>query len=331
MEETDMPDVKWGYGYNHFRVPGMSGTGPLLRKENHERALKVLSICRFKGVELTARNSTFGTPEAIELRFGSTAKFMDFVRSCGVDQISSIFLGLGGGAPRGSSPDTGPGSGSPSDPKSHAAVLASARTFAQLMHDVNGSCLVVQPMQSYWREAPVTEEKIKNAAACWNAVGKMTKELNVQTALHIDFLSAIHGMADIETLLRFTDPELVGLAVDTAELTIAGVDPVALYDKHYARVKHFHFKQACSVDAASEYKETNADNRMLNGWGKKEIERWFWELGTAGGLVDFPALMKSIKQHGYSGWIIVESDRSPHPAESTMMNSWYVQHVLAKV
>ena len=57
----------------------------------------------------------------------------------------------------------------------------------------------------------------------------------------------------------------------------------------------------------------------------------FWASWCVHCLVNFPALMKSIKQHGYSGWIIVESDRSPNPVESTMMNSWYVQHVLAKV
>jgi inosose dehydratase len=322
-----MPDVKWGYGYNHFRVPGMSGTGPLLRKENHERAMKVLSVCGFKGVELQAQQGTLGTPESIELRFGPPAKFLETLRSWGVNQVSSFLM-----APGGQSMGGGPAGGgqSPSDPANHARILESARPYAKFLHDVNGSCLVVRPMQSYWREAPVTEEKIKNAAACWNAVGKMTKEYNVQTALHTDFLCAIHGMGEIERLLEFTNPELVGLAADTAELAIAGVDPVALYEKHPERIKHFHFKQACTVDASSEYKEANADNRMLNGWGKKEIERWFWELGTVRGLVNFPALMKSIKQHGYTGWIIVESDRSPHPAESTMMNSWYVQHVLAK-
>ncbi len=331
-----MASVRWGYGYNHFRVPGMSGTGPLVRKENHERAMKILSVCGFRGVELQRGLGTLGTPQAIELRYGSLSKFMEFLRSCNMDGVSSLLFGAAGGGAGGGRGGAGggrggSGGGSPSDPNSYAAIVESVRPSAKFLQAVKGSCLVARPMGSYASEAPVTEEKIKNAAAMWNAVGKMTKEYNVQTALHIDFLCAIHGMADIEKLLEYTNPELVGLAVDTAELAIAGVDPVALYDKHPDRVKHFHFKQACIVDAVSEYKEANAENRMLMGVGKREIERWFWELETPGGLVNFPALMQSIKKHGYGGWIIVESDRSPHPVESTMMNSWYVQHVLAKV
>jgi inosose dehydratase len=65
--------------------------------------------------------------------------------------------------------------------------------------------------------------------------------------------------------------------------------------------------------------------------GKREIDRWFFEMGTPGGLVDFRALMKSMKQHDYNGWVVVESDQSPHVEESAMLNGWYVRQVLSRI
>jgi inosose dehydratase len=70
---------------------------------------------------------------------------------------------------------------------------------------------------------------------------------------------------------------------------------------------------------------------MLDAGGKRGIERWFWEMGMPEGLVKFPELMKLIKQRGYKGWILVESDQCVNPAESAMLNGWYVQYVLSKV
>ena len=68
---------------------------------------------------------------------------------------------------------------------------------------------------------------------------------------------------------------------------------------------------------------------MILAGGKRKIRRWFCEMGTPEGLVNFPALLAAMKELGYKGWIIVESDKGPQPAASSMMlNSWYVQRVL---
>jgi inosose dehydratase len=84
------------------------------------------------------------------------------------------------------------------------------------------------------------------------------------------------------------------------------------------------------IDSLNEYK-TNLADRLLNDGGQRKIERWFWEMGRPEGLVDFPALYRAIKNHDYSGWIIVESDQSPNPAESAMLNNWYIKNVLDKI
>jgi inosose dehydratase len=51
-------------------------------------------------------------------------------------------------------------------------------------------------------------------------------------------------------------------------------------------------------------------------------------MGTPGGLVDFPAMLSRMQARGYDGWIVVESDQSPYPATSAMLNGWYLNRVL---
>ncbi len=315
-----MADFKWGYAINQWDP---------VRREQQERAFKTISACGFRAIELTAgtgRWAPIGRPELMTLNFGSTHDFADFHKRCGIDQVASWFYDPGvpyieeGQVPK-----------SPSNPAQHAAILESIRPYAQTLKELNGSRLVVRPMASWWREAPVTSDKIKAAADCWNAVGRMTQEYGIETTLHVDFLSAIHSLDDLDALMSFTDPAVVGLTIDTAELTVAGFDVVAVYEKYHSRVSHFHFKDTHDRDTLAEYKEPAAEVKLLAAGGQRAIPRWFWEMGTPEGLVDFPGLVRAMKSHGYSGWVIVESDRGPSAPESALLNSWYVQKVLAKI
>lgn len=305
-----MANIRWGYAINQWRVSEVD----LVTREQRESALKVMAVCGFTGVELT--DGAIGGPDMVNAYFGTVHQFSDFIQSCGISAVSSFFAALGG---------------NPTNRANHNQMAEAAKPLAAFLQQTGGRCLVVRPMGSYWREAPITDDKLKTVADCWNAVGKATKAAGIDTVLHPDFLCGIHDSGDIDKLLQATDPNYVGLAIDTAEFTIAGVDPLKVYEKHADRVRHFHFKDATVADTMGEYKQANADVTLLNGGGKREIDRWFYEMGTPGGQVDFRALMKSIKQHNYDGWIVVESDQSPHWEESTMLNGWYVRQVLAKV
>jgi len=303
-------NIRWAYAINQWRNTEID----LVRREQRESALKVISVSGFSGVELT--DAAIGGPDLVKAYFGSVHAFSDFLGSCGISQVSSYFAGLGG---------------NPVVANDHSRIVESAKGIAGFLREAGGTRLVVRPMGSFWREAPVTDEKVGIAGDCWSKVGRATKAEGVRVVLHPDFLCGIHDAGDIDRILQKSDPESVGLAIDTAELTIAGVDPVKVYERHHARVNHFHFKDARTTDAAAEYKMANAEMHLLNGGGKREIDRWFFEMGTPGGLVDFRALMKSMKQHDYDGWVVVESDQSPHVEESAMLNGWYVRQVLSRI
>jgi len=65
---------------------------------------------------------------------------------------------------------------------------------------------------------------------------------------------------------------------------------------------------------------------FLSAGGERGVERWFWELGE--GVVDLQGVVRALRAQSYDGWFIVESDESPDPAASAMLNGWMVQHRL---
>jgi inosose dehydratase len=316
--------VQWGYAVNQWKA----GFTSFARRDEHERALKVTAACGFKAIELSAgtgRWDPLGRPENIDINFGSPKQFMQQLSEWGIETVSSTFF----------------------DPTQmsfeelhfglhstvrdhHALLLKQAGVHARFLAEIGGDVLVVRPFPSFWKEGALNRERLQAAADCWNAVGAMTQSLGVKTALHVDALSALRTTDEFDRLLALCDERTVGLAFDTAELTIAGHDVVSLYRRYPTRVWHMQFKDALAVDTLGEYRLPNAERAMLQAGGEREIERWFGELGT--GCVDFRALVAAMQELGYRGWIVIESDKGPAPqATSMLLNSWYVQHVLQKL
>ncbi|MEV6495502.1 sugar phosphate isomerase/epimerase, partial [Actinoplanes sp. NPDC051633] len=215
---------------------------------------------------------------------------------------------------------------STANPADHDAIVESAKPFIDFLAAVGAEQLVCRPAGSAWMGPPLDADAIKHVGELWSRVGALASASGVGVSLHYDCLGAVHTSADLEDLLAATD---VGLALDTAELTIGGIDPVAFYRRHAARVTHVHLKDTRYADTGEEYRMPGAETTMLRGGGGRRIERWFFELGTEGGLVDVKAFVAALREHDYPGWVVVESDHGGNPAELAMLNSWYLQHELA--
>lgn len=305
--------INWGYAVNQWRNLEVD----LVRKDQMESAFKVISVCGFTGIEIT--DTAIGTDDYIPGLFGSVRNFMNFLNDCGIDRVCSFFFGYY--------------RGSPADPADHSMLVAQAARYAEAAAQLGASRFVARPMGPYFKEAPITDDKIKIVAECWNKVGEATKSFGIITSLHSDFLCGIRNESDIDKLLDWSDPAVVGFTLDTADLTIAGIDPVKFYEKHHTRINHLHFKDAVTTDELDEYKDPNAEieywpQHLCAAGVKRGIERWYYEMGTPDGLVDFPALKAALVAHDYDGWVVVESDQSPHPEESVMLNGWYLRKVL---
>lgn len=321
-----MTGVRWAYAVNQWDT----NIDAFVRRREHERAFKTISISGFSGVELTAVSfgawEPLGTPQQISDLYGSLEGFRAVLSSCALEAVSSYvydpFIGF----------DVEMGRGyDPIEPASIPKITATARWFAGALAALGGDVLVVRPAGSAWQTGALSDEQITGLANTWNAVGAAVAEDGVQLALHLDFLSSLRLADGFDRLLAATDHALVGIALDTAELAVAGIDPVEVIRRHGDRVRHVQLKDARDRVDDAEAQTSHAEHFVRTEGGARGILRWFYEPTDEGGLVDFPTVAEALAGTGYSGWIVVESDQSPHPAESTMVSGWYVQNVLRPI
>jgi inosose dehydratase len=320
-----MTEIRWGYALNQWKPQ----FDDFVRREDHERALKTISIAGFEGVELTAgsgRWEPLGNPQQIAANFGSLAGFRDFLNSCAISAVSSYYYDS---QQRYLEHLTGPLS--PLTEADNPAIVAKAEWFADALAQLGGSVLVVRAAPSAGDVDVAEKEVLQRLADTRSAVGRATLRHGVRTALHVDFLSLLRRPAALDRLLALTDPELVGLAVDTAEFTVAGIDPLDIIKRYPSRIWHVQFKDALAVDDAEEYLQPHAEYSVRVQGGARRIPRWFGEPGIDDGLVDFPAITRALVDARYTGWIVFESDQSPHPATSALLGGYLMQRELRQI
>ena len=314
--------LRWAYALNQWNYR----MDVFVRHEEQRRALKSLSALGFDHVELaagTGRWDNLGRPETIVLNHGSPAGFVEFLRGCSVRGVSSMFWDPGQPVE-----EEGWAFWSTRNPADHRAIVEAAKPFLDVLAAVGAEQLVARPVGSAWMQPPLGRDDIAAIGEVWNLVGSAAAAAGVGLAVHYDCLSAVHSADQLRGLLDATDPDLVGLALDTAELTIGGIDPVKLYEEHHARVRHVHLKDTRYSDTGDEYLMPGAETTMLRGGDGRRVERWFFELGTDGGLVDVAGFVSALRKRAFPGWVVVESDHGGNPAELAMLNSWYLQHEL---
>jgi inosose dehydratase len=98
------------------------------------------------------------------------------------------------------------------------------------------------------------------------------------------------------------------MVLDTAHLTLAGMDPLAMIKEFYPRIAEVH------------YKDVPAKFRGWKGPAAKEMtedgKSLFQPMGTGG--VDFPAIQKYLVEKNFKGWVTLDYDASMIPKGSTM-------------
>lgn len=144
-----------------------------------------------------------------------------------------------------------------------------------------------------WREAGATVHAVARA---------LRDELQMRVVLHHHAGTFVETPTEIDRFLAETDPEMVGLLLDTGHAVYGGGDPLDLVQRHGARIRYLHLKDARS-DELRRVRET--DIGMCEAWSRGV----FCPLGD--GVVDFPRVVEELRGQGYSGWLIVEQDVVP--------------------
>jgi inosose dehydratase len=194
-----------------------------------------------------------------------------------------------------------------------------------VLADANGSDLVRT------RNAGRVTPEMGLSAEEWRVFGRgceriaraVREEAGLRTVFHHHCAGYVETPDEIARLLDLTDPAVLGLVFDTGHYAYGtGSNDAGLVreglERFGERVGHVHFKD-CEPRVA--------ERARAEGWDYFEAVRQgvFCELGK--GLVDFDAVTRWLRSHGYGGWIVVEQDVLPGmgaPRESARRNREYL-------
>jgi len=145
------------------------------------------------------------------------------------------------------------------------------------------------------------------SAAEWDVYGagvnrvarKIYDELGLKVTFHHHCAGYVETAVEVRHLMDRTDPNLVGLCLDTGHWHYAGGDALACVQEYGERVRYLHFKD-CDLSIRQKAIDEKLDYFEATRQGV------FCELGQ--GAVDFPAIIALMQVLGYDGWAIVEQD-----------------------
>jgi inosose dehydratase len=156
--------------------------------------------------------------------------------------------------------------------------------------------------------------------------GAVKSETGLRTVFHHHCAGFVERPDEVGRLLDMTDPDLLGLVLDTGHFTYGSgkngpdivLEGLGLFAE---RTWYVHFKD-CHPNIA--------DRARSEGWDYFDAIRQgvFCELGQ--GCVDFPAVLNMLKQRDYDGWVVVEQDVLPgmgSPKQSARRNREYLHSI----
>lgn len=221
------------------------------------------------------------------------------------------------------------------DPQAHDGGIETALRTARLLAGAAGTAPFIiladdngkEPLRTQNAGRITPQDGLKESEWQFFAEGaervasEVKKQTGLRTVFHHHCAGYVETPAEIDTLLRLTDPSLLGLVIDTGHYRFGGGDPLALLRQQPDRIWHVHFKD-CHPDIARRSRQECWDyfTSVRNGI--------FCELGQ--GEIDFPAVKAELERMGYDGWIVVEQDVLPgmgKPKESALRNRQYLESI----
>jgi inosose dehydratase len=196
-------------------------------------------------------------------------------------------------------------------------ILEDARRYARFMREVGCTELYVaagggdyvtrrgktrrEVAGQVQPEDALPDDEFARYAALIDEIGAITLAEGVRACFHNHFGTIIETRAEMDRLLALTDPAHVFVGPDTGHLAWAGADPVAFCRDYADRIKTVHLKD-CHAPIIERGRAAGWDYRGFVAAGL------FAELGE--GCVDFPAIFAILRDAGFAGWLIAETDRT---------------------
>jgi len=196
-------------------------------------------------------------------------------------------------------------------PGSSETFVPKFREYADFLRSLGGS--ILQLIDGGTPRGDYSASEIKSLGVSINELGKMAKDSGLAVGYHPHFRTFGETREGVERVLDATDSRYVGLIADVGHLKLGGSDPAEVIQTFHQRLVLVHLK-----DVRPDAYELARQNRDAVG----RLTARFCEIGH--GVVDFPAVIATLREIRYQGWVIVELDHfepSPGgPAQSARVN-----------
>lgn len=217
------------------------------------------------------------------------------------------------------------------DPSKEAAVLDAAARTIKLVSALGGRHLVTidhlspERMTTAGRRAAAPALDAKRRSHMVDLISRIADlalSQGVMPVIHQHAGCYIEFEDELEVMLTRLSADRVGICIDTGHMTYAGIDPVAFYRRHSARVRYFHFKDINPEVHARVLKDQVPFLSAVE-------QKVFCPVGK--GVVDWRALAKELEKSGYSGPATIEQDIDPtvslQPLEDARTSLAYLRTV----
>lgn len=165
------------------------------------------------------------------------------------------------------------------------------------------------------QEIPLSQRPQFKTLAQWQGYGQrlnafadhVKSHYGLALAYHFHTGAYVESGADIDRLMEVTGTQ-VGLTFDTGHAYFGGTaKPEDLLQKHIQRVRHVHCKD---IRGDVMRRARNEDWSFLDS----VLAGAFTVPGD--GVIDFPAVIRTLSQANYQGWLVVEAEQDPAVAPS---------------
>jgi inosose dehydratase len=151
------------------------------------------------------------------------------------------------------------------------------------------------------------QESWTSAAELLKELGQRCGELGLAAAFHHHAGTYIETPGEVERLCAATDPDLIGLCLDTGHYYFGGGNPLDAVRRYKSRILHLHLK-----DVRQSVLESVRRDRI--GYLDAVRRGVFCELGQ--GAVDLRSVLGELRTGSFHGWAIFEQDIDPSAADS---------------
>lgn len=153
------------------------------------------------------------------------------------------------------------------------------------------------------------EERQRNILSCVNALAERAQDKGIVTSFHPNSPSGsvFRTREDYEVLFDGLDTRVIGYTPDAGHIAAGGMNAPEIIETYSSLIKHVHFK-----DAATDH---------------------VW-MAMGEGVIDFPRIVRHLRDTGYNGWIMVEEESEKAVADpdgAMLENSKYVKEQLLPI